>query len=860
MSNCQRSGCNNPLKTGTKYCSPKCSAIAREEEKQIKLENVRNSTRGIIDTIKTEYPEVYSIMLEEGKVEIPMPVEAKTYGDLVLSFDEKEEYRPEDQLTFEAIERLRKSGPVVFAMEMKRARLLSVFADGRYVVDSPDKELAEVAMAGLRQVLPRIANDFTYSSFVWGVSFQEQMWQRKSKYELGLSSSKSGVKQFIVPKVFASVSPMSVTKIFREKGRFNGFEQQPLGVGHKDPVKLTAQESLVIPYREEFRRLWGPSFLEPLYPLWITYERVLRAMIRYMDRMAVPIVVGKAPAKGMSTIPGSTTTVKNLQYALTLALSLAKSNAVAIPSDVDESGIPLWSLEYLTSESRQQSFIDVLEFLTQEMVRAALSADRSLSQSSGGVGSYNIGEIHAEASSAAAEMLLINFVHYINKYFMPYFGLYNRGTQAPPIYLKTQPVTTREQAILMTLLQQGASSPAGTDFFNAVDWRALAEVSNIPIMAEGEEFKPPKPPAAPKPQVVQDPTQIPAAEAKALEGGYLVLSYDDIVSAMAQKKSDVITLAAQSAFDETIVKRDATGKFAKKAAGKSPQDDARAMAIKSSLDKALKDGLISQEEYDSLSKLADFSFQLKERINSPEDLQKMLQEDFGYDGEIEVVDKVSAGLITDAILPGTALALYSWEDGKMQISQATMTALMDGNLDAYETVSHEAMHNRQGGADRGLGIGEGKIFGNILSLSDLNPLTTSKRVGHQEGINQLMTLRAMSDKIGTPITSGLMNQASVMISDSRYDPSQKSNAIPVYLEQTRYAANVVSDLAAISGRTTDDVLSDLHSHGNDYPYQQEQLYKVYKTTLPSWPSAEVYNKTLNHEPDDDSSIERILRL
>lgn len=488
MENCKRPSCEKPLKTGKFYCSTGCSAKDKKRIKAVKkmpipevlsmeLSNMLGEDTAIV------FEQVRQVLLQEA-VHVPIPTDGQTYGDWSLSFDGKREFRPGDNLDFEIIERMLKSGPVIFAMEMKRAQVMRVFSEGRYKVQSPDKELAKIAEASLRGIMSKMADDFTFSAFATGVSFQEEIWERKTKYELGLSNSKGSLTKFAVPKVPHAVDPKTVEHIDRDGSKFDGFTQRRKAT--EESIKVDRDQALVIPLNERYRNLWGTSFLLTIYPIWLWYEIIIRAMARYMERMSTPVALAKAPSRGLVEIEGKSAPVKAMDMALSLAGNISKSNAVAIPSDRDESGNPLWELTYLTAQERAQPFIDVLEFLGQEMVKAALSADRSTTQPSGGSGSRSIGEVHAKASSLTSEMILLQFLYYLNNFFMPGFSLYNRGVNGPPIWLKTQAIDLSEREALMKLINVAGNSPASQELFWMIDWRTLADTNNIPILSQAD--------------------------------------------------------------------------------------------------------------------------------------------------------------------------------------------------------------------------------------------------------------------------------------------------------------------------------------------------------------------------------------
>lgn len=419
----------------------------------------------------------------------PMLDKGKTYGDWglpALGLYAVGDYRPSEALPIDVIVQMLKSAPVRFALEMKRASVMSVFRNERsWQIHSPDEELAEIVTANLARILPKMALDFSFSSLAYGASFQELVWEYKTKYELGIGEEEANTgTKFVVAKIPNSVNPATIVKINRNKGgHFEGFVQQAKAFASEE-ITVPREAALVIPYEEKFRNLWGESLLKPMYPIWFWYEVVLRAMVKYMERTGTPVALVKAPSRATIIKPGTKTKVDGITWGMEIASNVSRSNAAVIPSDTDEQGKPLWDLSYLNSTERSQPFLDILELLTQMILRAGLSADRALTQSSGGVGSYAIGQVHQEATALHNELILIQWIHYLNTYFLPLYSLYNRGQNGPPIWIETQGLDPLDRDNLTALLAVAQGMEAFKEVGYRIDWESLLSVNNIPLVSQ----------------------------------------------------------------------------------------------------------------------------------------------------------------------------------------------------------------------------------------------------------------------------------------------------------------------------------------------------------------------------------------
>jgi hypothetical protein len=501
---CLREECDNPLNTGKFYCSTECSAIVREERKRNGHKPrkappalVRQLIPDPVVTLLTDrigdgayevLDEMAVTMLEDSPP--APPLSGSTEGDFSYSYwVGGEDRRPSDALDFKVIEEMMKCGPVAFILEMKLAALMSVWRNDRsWKVISPDKELTEVATENLRQIMPMAALNFLRPALAYGASFNELVWEYKTAYELGLSKSRSAQKTYAVLKLPRDCNPETIDRIQRTSdGSFNGFVQRARLDITKFEHKVSADQALIIPYKMQFRNLWGESYLKPMYPIWFWYEVALRSWVRYLERMGTPVAVCYAPSRAKVRKPGESTLVDAMTWGLAVAGNIAKSNAASLPSDTDpQTNQPLWRLEYLTAEDRGTVFKDALEVLMRLLTQAGLSAELAYSRPSGGTGSYNLGETHAAQTAVHNELIFIEHLWALNTWLMPKYSLYNRGQMGPPIRLETEGLDPREQEHLFKLAGLAGNSQSFQDAIMMVDWRTLYEENNVPTLTEKE--------------------------------------------------------------------------------------------------------------------------------------------------------------------------------------------------------------------------------------------------------------------------------------------------------------------------------------------------------------------------------------
>ncbi len=832
----------------------------------------------IVSLIKGALPEKESslvlesmsntIMLETTSP--PLVDRGRTEGDwniinLVGSSDTKSaksDVRSKDALSTDIIEQMLKSSPVRFALEMKRSQIVSVFRnETSWNIKCTDEDLKEVVRHNLRDILPKMSLDFSFSSLVYGASFQELVWEYKTKAEMGIDADDS--KTYVVARIPNSVNPKTVKEIRRtSSGRFDGFIQKS-----KDPLKqdiaVPVESSLIIPYDERFRNLWGNSLLKPMYPMWYWYEIVMRSMVRYMERTGSPVVVVKAPSRATVIKPGTNERVDGISWGMEIASNVSRSNAVSLPSDTDDDGKAMWDIDYLKTSESSQPFMHILELLTQMILRAGLSADRALSQSSGGVGSYSIGEIHKEATALHNEMILTQWIHYLNTYFLPLFSLYNSGTQGPRIWMETQGLDPTDRQNLTTMLGISQNMESFKDVGYQIDWESLLTINNIPLIPkeEAESLRKQKEEENLKRQedtlAVQSKFQSPSPTkqpdgslkanlpTKAPEPKQVDAEEDDVIIELNNPYRDKLGRFASgnSRGARTSAKQQVTGKI-EKSPGSIFRTTAKVLGLSGvvgtvgvvalatlsdndpqispgqSDDKGDEDNLgvrtveEVQNDIDKLSKDWPKFSSTDELVNSGSNVMKEFGFDMDQDVSVSVTNNIRSG----------AAAQYDYTTNTLEILPEIAENVADGAPTPIQVVLHELAHSNQEVPENFEDTGfmkEDWSYENYTSLV--------------EAQNDLATLGIMSNIYGSEMSYDDMEKDTeayyrlTMERDAiNGDNTPKSYITGVgYENEAKVFSRLVHNTAEITGQSRIDVLSNIHNDGFSLERQHDILYEAF---------------------------------
>ena len=504
---CQREGCNNELKTGKKFCSSLCSANRMTAKAMPVItstgqevpDDIRNLVTGLVGENSPDVLNMMEIILAEQSgdiVKVPALSKVRTVGDWVMSWNGKDDYRPTDALTYDTAKQMAKNGVVKFATKAKLAGALAPFRSQRtWRMWSVDEPLKEATTQAMDRIIFRMVSNAMDSMFVFGNSMQETVYANFTSFQLGMSKSRGAQTTWTMPKLPKQVDPETVDRIRRTGNfKFNGFVQKPTISGRGNnfgEIIVPVQNALVLVNEERFRNLWGESSYEAVYPFWFWYEVTIRAMVRYMERMGTPVTVVRAPSKKMVRKPGTTAElVDAMVWGLAVAANAGVTSALALPSDLDpDTQKPLWGIEYLSSQERSQPFIEVLEQLTQIILRSMVIADRAVSKDSGTTGSYAMAEVHSRANAVQNQMIVAGVVDALNEYFFPWIARFNRGDNYPPLRILTQGLDVQDINMITKLFGVSGNVSSAQDALGRIDYERMATDAGIAFLDEAQYKK-----------------------------------------------------------------------------------------------------------------------------------------------------------------------------------------------------------------------------------------------------------------------------------------------------------------------------------------------------------------------------------
>lgn len=416
------------------------------------------------------------------------PERGRTYGggeNITRAFTSPmQDTYPDDEFGFPTIDLMLKTGTVRFALELKKAAVLSaLFNELQWQIECEDEKLREVVEADMKRVFATYGAEML-TMLEYGSFFGELIWEYAPATMRGLESK----DKWWVLEGINTVKPETVDHINRvrdgkNRGRFDGFVQKADSPWPEHAVPV--DQALILTFRKKWRNLWGESALKAAYPLWYWFDIILAAFIRYLDRCGIPLTVCEAPMKGRMKMSDGTW-LSTMDYALLTATEATRSQAIGLPSDVNpETGKPLFNLRYLADDKRGDQFIGALKFVADLLTRSIImGAMADISKEGGG---YNREEAHWGMTQLDNQQILSMLVSQLARYHLPRYAVYNA---TPTTYIDMRLVGLDPDRIgrVFKFLSTAGNQAEG-DALNWPNWELIFQLSGIPTISEKEVEK-----------------------------------------------------------------------------------------------------------------------------------------------------------------------------------------------------------------------------------------------------------------------------------------------------------------------------------------------------------------------------------
>lgn len=330
------------------------------------------------------------------------------------------------------------------------------------------QEIADLASQELRPQIRGMQRNLIKPGKNFGWSVIWPRWEPKFDVTLTSGQTASGEKgQRYYPFIwriedFYSFSPHDTRLMIDTRtGRFGGVRQN-ITPRFPNTQVILARECVHYVNDQEFDGNYGVAVPKAAIPFIEAAESVWDSMVLASAKFSDPTKTIYYP---MGTTPigvdgnGKPIKINNSELAMQIASAAEGGSTQCFPSDPwPNSSTRRWELQFQDPGTGTDPFTPRLNLLN-TMIRIAIAVPQVATSDMPDSGTYNLG-------SAVIDLLLDNlqadldqFENVLNKQLLPLFVLYNFGSEAPPLYIRFQPLDfdTARMCLqaLMTSLSQG---------------------------------------------------------------------------------------------------------------------------------------------------------------------------------------------------------------------------------------------------------------------------------------------------------------------------------------------------------------------------------------------------------------------
>jgi hypothetical protein len=338
----------------------------------------------------------------------------------------------------------------------------------------------------LRDVL--LSLDFGYSSgeLIWKKDYNVTITETQAQ----LNSKQEKTYPYIVrPDRMMMFDPLTIYLLaYRRSGLFAGVKQFT-----PQDVLIPANKCLHFANEMEFQELHGVARTKAAYPFWFFKKSMYEWTNVHFETFAEPTKVGYYPEGnieiGMDAL-GNGVTEPAMDHMLELLNGLANNNSVALPNGLmQDKDMRQWSIDYLESNKGGDQFINYIDHLNAQTLKALLIPELALEV--GASGSYALAEEQINFFMIGIEGLMEQIAEALTTQVVDRIVRYNFGLGAPHAEFGFDPLEkSLRQGLQDQLLQTVGSNqpvPLADGSMMLPDWQKIADNLHVPVKVLQEE-------------------------------------------------------------------------------------------------------------------------------------------------------------------------------------------------------------------------------------------------------------------------------------------------------------------------------------------------------------------------------------
>jgi len=394
-----------------------------------------------------------------------------------------------DTIPIDTYTRMKMDPQVAIGLAMIKMPLYSL----GWVVECEDNDIKEFVKEALQKVWRRLIRS-TLTSIDFGFASHELVWELRDMNVFTQAangrkkthfSGNAEVYKKIKPHYPGSIKIRTDSKT----DEFLGIVQQVGGGGEQ--IKLDADKCFLFTTGDEFGNLFGQSRLKPAYKPWYWKEILTQFMLRYFERKGSPNTIVTHPIGG--GLDASGTEYDNTEIALRIGQNLTENSVVTLPYEGNREGRNMWEANFLADDKRGEMFVNALNYLGTQILRALLTPERVMTQDLS-TGSFSMAQSHAEIFLLSEEGLTSEVEDAVNERIIPPLVQFNfQPNKVLPCRVKIEKIQYDRRRILKEILVEiirnvNTWAKAGISPSILPSMKEMSKILGVPLTIFEEEY------------------------------------------------------------------------------------------------------------------------------------------------------------------------------------------------------------------------------------------------------------------------------------------------------------------------------------------------------------------------------------